>query len=114
MAMLPAPPGLFSTTNCCPSPFDISAEKARATIDELPPGAKGTTRRIGLFGYVWACAAAPQHAAAANTAIFDSMETRPPVLRGGAHRRTGLCQQLAQHERQGPAVPVVVRLDRRG
>jgi len=43
-------PGLFSTANCWPSPLLISAEKARATIEELPPGANGTTRRMGLEG----------------------------------------------------------------
>jgi hypothetical protein len=34
----------------------ISPAKARATISELPPGAKGTTKRKGLVGHslAWA------------------------------------------------------------
>src|ERR1700675_2646704 len=81
MAMLPPAPGLFSTTNCWPSPLLISAEKARATMEELPPGAKGTIRRIGLVGYVCAGAAAAQQIAAANTANFDSTRLPPCLTR---------------------------------
>jgi len=42
--------GLVLDHECWPRPLLISAEKARATIEELPPGAKGTTRRMGLEG----------------------------------------------------------------
>src|SRR5882724_8079384 len=36
---------------------------ARARMSEVPPAAKGTTKRIGLFGY-WACAGAARRLAA--------------------------------------------------
>src|SRR5882672_6135889 len=111
MAMLPAAPGLFSTTNCWPNGFDISTEKARAMMDELPPGAKGTTRRIGLLGYVWVCAAVAQHTAAVKTAILSTSLSL--VLRGRANRRPGFPENFAQYKRQDAAVLVVVHLDRR-
>src|SRR5262245_10606928 len=57
MAMFPPPPGLFSMMKLWPSSFAISSPMKRATSVELPPGAKGTTRRMGFAGYV--CAFAP-------------------------------------------------------
>src|SRR5215470_18789976 len=56
MATLPAPPGLLSITIGCPSGPSISCATARATMDELPPGANGTTSRIGLVGNCCPCA----------------------------------------------------------
>jgi len=50
MAMLPPPPGLFSMTKLVPRPFAISSDMKRATSVELPPGANGTSRRMGLLG----------------------------------------------------------------
>src|SRR5881397_2344079 len=50
MATTPAPPGLFSTYTVCPSCFVSSAATERATISEVPPGANGTRKRIGLEG----------------------------------------------------------------
>ena len=58
MAMLPAAPGLLSTNTLCPSVLDSSADVERATISELPPGAKGTTKRTDFDGQAdWAMAA---------------------------------------------------------
>ena len=50
MAILPAAPGLFSTKTFCPKVLESSAAVERATISELPPGAKGTTKRTGRVG----------------------------------------------------------------
>src|SRR6516165_6397943 len=35
---------------------DTACATSRATISNVPPGGTGTTRRIGLLGYVSACA----------------------------------------------------------
>src|SRR3954468_12022432 len=50
MATTPAPPGLFSTNTVWPSCLVSSAATERATISDVPPGAKGTRKRIGLEG----------------------------------------------------------------
>ena len=55
MAMLPAAPGLLSTNTLWPRVLLSSAAVERATISELPPGAKGTTKRTDLAGHA-ACA----------------------------------------------------------
>jgi hypothetical protein len=57
MAMLPAAPGLLSTKTFCPRVLESSAAVERATISELPPGAKGTTKRMGRVGQA-SCASA--------------------------------------------------------
>jgi hypothetical protein len=43
-------PGRFSMTICCPMLSDICCPSARATMSTLPPGASGTTRRMGFAG----------------------------------------------------------------
>ena len=77
IATLPPPPGLFSTTIGCPRLFSISAASVRATIDELPPGANGTTRRIGFVGQVCACA---QTESSASAATSDRSIFLPPAI----------------------------------
>jgi hypothetical protein len=47
--VVPAP-GLFSTITGWPSCFARGIAMARASTSEMPPAAKPTTRRIGLFG----------------------------------------------------------------
>src|SRR2546425_12916999 len=42
---------------------------ARARMSEVPPGAKGTTMRIGLFGYCWASAGKAAGKLAARAAV---------------------------------------------
>ena len=74
MAMLPLAPGLFSTNTVWPRLLLISLAADRATISELPPGAKGTSRRMGLLGHaVWAMAgtiAGKALAAASMVTVF--------------------------------------------
>src|SRR5687768_13531888 len=53
--MLPAAPARFSTTTGWPSGACSRSAIRRAKMSVEPPGAKGTTRRTGLFGYC-ACA----------------------------------------------------------
>jgi hypothetical protein len=66
IAMFPAAPGLLSTNTFWPMVLAISPATARATISELPPGAKGTTRRSGLVGQsAWARASQGEVASAA-------------------------------------------------
>src|SRR5262249_33003657 len=72
-------------------------------IDELPPGAKGTTSRIGLVGY---CACAARLAAARSAAASARMLRSTGGGLGGS-------EQVPENERQDPAVLVVVDLDRR-
>src|SRR2546425_12592718 len=42
---------------------------ARARMSEVPPGAKGTTMRIGLFGYCWPRAGRAANRLAARAAV---------------------------------------------
>ena len=64
--MLPLAPGLFSTNTVWPSVLLSSLAADRATISELPPGAKGTNRRMGRVGQVvWAKVGKAQTAATA-------------------------------------------------
>src|SRR6202171_2646681 len=93
MAILPAAPGLFSTYTCCPRIFDISAATERPTISELPPGANGTTNRIGFTGYVCACAAntnaSATMAAAAIRFISSSLKLISPKAAVDRDHRPG-------------------------
>src|SRR6218665_36456 len=50
IAILPAAPGLFSTNTLWPRVLPSSAAGGRATISELPPGAKGATKPSDLGG----------------------------------------------------------------
>src|SRR5918994_5096698 len=54
----------------CPRPFSISAATLRATMVLEPPGAKGTTRRIGFVGYVCASDAAEIANESRNRTVF--------------------------------------------
>jgi hypothetical protein len=73
IAMLPLAPGLFSTNTVWPRLLVSSLAAERATISELPPGAKGTSRRIGLLGQPACACSSPGKAEAAASA--------PPALR---------------------------------
>src|SRR6218665_2302126 len=48
--MLPGGVGRLSTTTCWPSRAPRRSATTRAPVSVTPPGVKGTTRRIGLFG----------------------------------------------------------------
>jgi len=56
--MLPAAPGLFSTTIGWPSSSPIFGCMMRPTKSDAPPGAKGMIMRTGLLGYDCAIASA--------------------------------------------------------
>ena len=49
-AMIPLPPGLFSTTIDWPRICDMAAAIVRALLSAPPPGAEGTMMRIGRVG----------------------------------------------------------------
>src|SRR5262249_39011403 len=72
-------------------------------IDELPPGAKGTTSRIGLVGD---CAGAGSAAAGGGAGGGAGM------LQGGGGGLGG-SEKVPEKKGQDPAVLVVVDLDRR-
>ncbi len=77
IAMLPLAPGLFSTNTVWPRLLVSSLAAERATISELPPGAKGTSRRIGLLGQpacAWAELSSPGKA---ETAASAPLALRP-------------------------------------
>jgi hypothetical protein len=48
--MLPPAPGLLSTMKVWPNALPSSGASARARMSVVPPAAKGTTMRTGLFG----------------------------------------------------------------
>src|SRR4051812_10797313 len=49
--MLPPAPARFSITTAWPSAVESRSPTRRAKMSVDPPGAKGTTRRMGLDGY---------------------------------------------------------------
>ena len=67
----PPPPALFSTSTCWPSSLLRPGATMRATMSVVPPGAKGTIRRIGLLGKAWARASMGARAATART-VFSN------------------------------------------
>src|SRR5262249_19904721 len=64
-----AAPGRLSITNVCPSVSPSLAPNARAMMSEPPPGAYGTTKRIGRDGYRSADWESVGRAAAASATI---------------------------------------------
>jgi hypothetical protein len=71
--VVPAP-GRFSTITCWPRLFVISAAVVRANVSVAPPGANGTSMRIGLFGKLCACAVALSRPAANKPALRANMD----------------------------------------
>jgi hypothetical protein len=63
---MPAAPGRLSMMIGCPNVSVILCPTMRATMSEPPPGAYGTTMRMGFVGYAAAVAARCDSAAAAN------------------------------------------------
>src|SRR5262245_57431810 len=75
--MTPPAPPRFSTSTCCPRFSDSAGTTLRVTMSVPPPGAAGTTRRIGRAGY-WASAGemrgaarSPQTSSAMNLVTVD-------------------------------------------
>src|SRR5688572_15301004 len=69
---MPFAPVRFSMITCCPQDSVSFWPTVRASRSDGPPGANGTTMRIGLTGY-WAVAGAA-NAAAAAVAINNSCQ----------------------------------------
>jgi len=62
--MMPPAPPRFSITTVCPRFSDSAGTTLRVTMSVPPPGAAGTTRRIGRVGY---CAHAGEMSGAARS-----------------------------------------------
>src|SRR5215213_11276043 len=71
--MLPPPPLRFSATTCQPSRSPRCLAIRRARMSRLPPGAEGTTMRMGLAGN---CCAAAERAAVAPSAAAVAVNRR--------------------------------------
>src|SRR5688572_9923517 len=68
--MLPATPTRLSMTTGCFHASDSFCPSVRPMMSDVPPGANGTTMRIGLAGYSWAGAATGASAkTSANAAV---------------------------------------------
>src|SRR5882762_234097 len=73
--MLPAAPGLFSTTTACLRLSPMVFATKRATTSMPPPAAPGTSNRIGRSGY------SPAVAAVAENIRVDATQPRIATLR---------------------------------
>src|SRR5688572_7285568 len=71
--MVPAAPGLFSTTTGCPSASCKAGAMSRAVTSTFPPAEKGTMMRIGLEGKACAAASVARLAARAARARLKDM-----------------------------------------
>jgi hypothetical protein len=76
IAGMPAPPPLLSTNTVWPSCLLSSTATVRATISEVPPGAKGTTKRIDWRGQLEGDCAWPSSARPAPAAKVAVMALR--------------------------------------
>src|SRR3954469_2846664 len=75
---MPPAPGMLSTTICWPSASVNLGAMVRVVMSATPPGPKGSTIRIGLFGYD--CAAAQSGTSAAMSAMSFFTVASPPSL----------------------------------
>src|SRR6266850_312483 len=85
---LPLAPVRFSTMTGWPQAVVICGPIARARMSEVPPGAKGTTMRIGLLGYCWACTG--RAASRERTAVKAAARRFMDVLRVRSKAECGL------------------------
>src|SRR6266853_1353336 len=88
-ARLDPAPGLLSTMMPWPSARVSGSLIARAMISAAPPGAKPTTRRIGLVGYVCAEAAHAVRKAISvkTTLMLEFLFKRATAFCGGSVSR---------------------------
>src|SRR5689334_23531266 len=73
-----AAPGRFSTRTGTPQPSFMRCASSRPSVSTDPPGANGTTMRIGLSGYLsadCACAVAGASRLAAASAEIRNLRT---------------------------------------
>jgi hypothetical protein len=77
MPMPPFAPARLSTTTCCPICFASSPPITREMMSGVPPGADGTRKRIGRFGYCSAPSAIVEttHAAASASTRMAAVMT---------------------------------------
>ncbi len=78
--IMPPAPGRLSTTTGWPSSSLRPGATARALISTLPPGANGTTIRMGLTGKVCACACTQSASANAGKNILMGLLPPRPIL----------------------------------
>src|SRR5687768_8813901 len=97
-----APPALFSTYTLCPSCVVSSCATERAMISEVPPGANGTTKRIGFVGKPWAeapremaSAAAPASSLFMRVSWSELVAAQAPV---DGNDRAGDVARARRHE----------------
>src|SRR5690606_28337932 len=84
--IVPLAPPRFSITTLCPRRSASRLPNMRPTASVLPPGGKGTTIRIGLFGQSVSCACAVG-SAIADTAVATAMAANPVRRRSAKVRR---------------------------
>src|SRR5438105_5877282 len=76
-AMLPCAPGWLSTMFGCPVRSASPAAMMRVTTSAGPPGAKGTSQRIGFVGQAGSCAHAPPATSRSNTNLTSTEKITP-------------------------------------
>ena len=69
VAIVAFAPGRFATITGCPRSCVNLGASCRATMSFDPPGGKPMMSRMGLVGYVWACAALPSSPSISGSAM---------------------------------------------
>src|SRR5258706_13555568 len=87
---LPLAPVRFSTITGWPQAVVRCGPIARARMSEVPPAAKGTMMRIGLFGYCWPRAGRAASRLAARAAVRAAAARFMDVLRVRSKAECGL------------------------
>src|SRR5262245_56656727 len=80
---LPAAPARFSTTTGWPSDWRSLSAATRARMSVEPPGAQGTTTRIGFSGQAASAGAVIRRAAAAAMRVFSFVINSSVLLPAG-------------------------------
>src|SRR5262245_43971610 len=96
---MPPAPDRFSTTTGCFSPVPAFCATMRATMSVPPPGAYGTTRRIGLLGSAWPSAAWAKQAHSSNAAATRTafLRDRPARVSSLGRERRAAPGDAAEH-----------------
>ena len=107
----PTHPPCSRRSTCCPRRFDRASATTRPLVSVTPPGANGTTRRIGLSGYAACATSQRQHAGGERPAqrLFSSsappsrqcrLVEVPDVLEPHQHRQV---REVVERHRLRPA-----------
>src|SRR5262245_61866465 len=97
--MTPPAPPRFSITTACPRFSDSAGTTLRVTMSVPPPGAAGTTRRIGFAGY---CASAGEMSGAARspqTSASNAMNLITVPSRRARRGRSPIARRLPARAR---------------